>query len=223
MARELVIDKQQGKIVECTCRECNRRTRHEIVVEATLRGTTGSNFHEVSWAKEYQVVRCLGCESMAFRRTQGSDLDMVQIGEDDWEYQPREEVFPSPVEGRQPLPDHALLPQKVQRIYEESLQALNERQDVLCGIGIRAIVETICKNKKAQGRDLASQINSLVTQGVLTGDGAKILHKLRTLGNKSAHEVKPHSNQELSLAFDVVDHLVLGVYILPKHSKRTFR
>jgi hypothetical protein len=59
--------------------------------------------------------------------------------------------------------------------------------------------------------------------GVLTQDGADILHKLRTLGNDAAHEVKPHSLQELGLAFDVVDHLLLGVYILPDHAKKTFK
>jgi hypothetical protein len=57
----------------------------------------------------------------------------------------------------------------------------------------------------------------------LTKDGADILHKLRTLGNDAAHEVKPHSLQELGLAFDVVDYLLLGVFILPVNAKKTFK
>ncbi|WP_305800612.1 hypothetical protein, partial [Thiolapillus sp.] len=39
--------------------------------------------------------------------------------------------------------------------------------------------------------------------------------ELRTLGNEAAHEVKPHNNATLTLALDVIDHLLKGVYILP--------
>jgi hypothetical protein len=49
---------------------------------------------------------------------------------------------------------------------------------------------------------------------------AEILHDLRFMGNKAAHEVKAHSTQELNLAFDVVEHLLKTVYILPEQAKR---
>ena len=89
-------------------------------------------------------------------------------------------------------------------------------------MGIRALVETICKDKQAKGKDLFNKINDLVTIGVLTSDGATILHKIRTLGNDAAHEVKPHKFEQLSLAMDVCEHLLQGVYILPDHTKETF-
>lgn len=224
MTNELAINKNQGKKLECACRECNRTTKHEIVTEATLTGATGSRDYEIYWATEYQVVRCLGCETLSFRRASSNSEDgYIQIGEDEWIENIHEEIYPSPYEGRQLISDVHLLPEKIQRIYEESLTALNNSQEVLCGIGVRAIVETVCKDKNATGGDLYSKINSLVSQGVLTQDGANILHKLRTLGNNAAHEVKPHTPKELGLAFDVVDHLLLGVYILPQHAKLTFK
>lgn len=217
------INKHQGRKVECLCRECHRNTKHEIVTEVTLRGTYGPSDFGIDWMVDYQVVRCLGCETLSFRKAEGTEDDLVQIGEDEWEYQPRVDIYPNPSEGRQPLSDANLLPTKVQRIYEESLKALNDTQPVLCGIGVRAIVETICKDKSSPGGDLFQKINGLVGLGVLTQDGAGILHKVRTLGNDAAHEVKPHSLEELGLAFDVVDHLLLGVYILPEHAKKTFK
>lgn len=219
MTNKLIVNKQAGTKVDCLCRECGRSTKHEIVADADLRGSSGP----IDWSIEHQVVRCLGCETISFRRTEGTEDDVVQVGEDEWEYQPRVEIYPSPSEGRQPLADSTLLPDKIECIYKETLQALNETQPVLCGIGIRAIIETVCKDRNATGGDLYNQINSLIALGVLTQDGADILHKLRTLGNSAAHEVKPHSLEELGLAFDVVDHLLLGVYILPEHAKRTFR
>ena len=148
---------------------------------------------------------------------------LVQIGEDEWEYQPLVHLYPSPEVGRSPLADVDILPEKVSRIYSETIKALNQSHEVLCGIGVRAIIETVCKDKNASGKDLHRKINSLVALGVLTQDGADILHKLRTLGNKSAHEVQPHTTKELGLALDVVDHLLLGVYILPEQAKHTFK
>jgi len=63
--------------------------------------------------------------------------------------------------GRILISDAILLPEKVERIYEETLSALNYRQQVLCGVGIRAIIETICKDKKESGKDLNEKIKSL--------------------------------------------------------------
>ncbi|BAL24628.1 DUF4145 domain-containing protein [Azoarcus sp. KH32C] len=223
MTNEFTINRQQGQKITSLCRECHRETKHEVITEATLSGSHGPAEYPIEWSIEHQVIRCLGCETISFRKTTGSDQDYVQVGEDEWEYQPLIEVYPNPREGRQALTDASLLPDKIQRIYEESLQAINDTQPVLCGIGIRAIIETVCKDKSATGGDLFNKINSLVGLGVLTQDGANILHKLRTMGNDAAHEVKPHSLKELGLAFDVVDHLLLGVYILPEHAKKTFK
>jgi len=139
------------------------------------------------------------------------------------EYSIYEDIFPNPEEGRVSVEDANLLPPNLKRIYDETLKSLNSNQPVLTGIGIRAIVETVCKDKIAVGTDLFCKINGLVAQGVLTKDGAGILHKLRTLGNEAAHEVKPHDNVQLGLAFDVIDHLLQGVYILPIHAKEKFK
>jgi Domain of unknown function (DUF4145) len=220
---EMLINKRQGQQIESACRECRRSTKHEIVTEATLSGSSGSRDFEVCWAVEHQVIRCMGCDTFSFRRVSSNDQDVYQTSEDEWIYNEQEDIYPNPHEGRVPLADDDLLPPKVQRIYGETLTSLNNRQNVLCGIGIRAIVETVCKDKQSKGKDLNSKINSLVSQGVLTKDGADILHKLRTLGNNAAHEAQPHTPDELRLAFDVLDHLLLGVYILPIHAKKTFR
>lgn len=99
-------------------------------------------------------------------------------------------------------------------IYTEAAKALYSNQPILAGVGIRAILETICKDKSAPGAKLYEKIDGLKNQGVLSPNGAVVLHKLRVLGNTSAHEVKPQSNDHLSLAFDVLDNLLMNVYIL---------
>lgn len=94
--------------------------------------------------------------------------------------------------------------------------ALSNQAPVLTGIGLRALLETVCKEKNATGHDLLKKIDSLVSSGILTPASAAILHKIRALGNAAAHEVKPHSDKQLGLAMDIVQHLLKDVYILPK-------
>lgn len=67
----------------------------------------------------------------------------------------------------------------------------------------------------------SKKIDSLVSASVLTPASA-ILHKIRTLGNQAAHEVKPHSDRQLSLAMNIVEHLLKDVYVLPKQAESEF-
>jgi Domain of unknown function (DUF4145) len=111
----------------------------------------------------------------------------------------------------------------LKQVYGETMKALNRNQPILCGLGIRAVVETVAKERGAKGKDLKERIDHLVDLKILTEGNAEILHKLRTLGNKSAHEAKAHSSAELALALDVVDHLLAAVYTLPKRASRAFK
>lgn len=78
------------------------------------------------------------------------------------------------------------------------------------------------RRKNAVGSNLLQKIDALTVKGVLTPAGTGILHKIRTLGNAAAHEVKPHSEKQLGLAMDVIEHLLTDVYILPKQVEAEF-
>jgi hypothetical protein len=82
------------------------------------------------------------------------------------------------------------------------------------------LVEVVCKERKAPGKDLQKRIDGLVENGDLTAAGAAILHSIRTMGNEAAHEVKAHASEDLSTAFDVVEHLLMGIYILPAKASK---
>jgi len=103
----------------------------------------------------------------------------------------------------------------ISRIYSETHSALCNKLPILAGIGIRALVETVCKEKVAVGSNLEQKTDDLVGKGVLTQIGAETLHSMRIVGNEAAHEVKPHSEETLGLAMDVVEHMLNDVYILP--------
>ena len=217
-------DVETNAKIDVACGVCKRSTKHKILSDIHLSGRKDiSEYEFYDWNNEYQIIQCQGCEAVAFRQTHENSEDYYQVSHDEIEYAKSIDVYPNPEGGRQPLDDEYLLPSNLNRIYSETIKSLNSNHSVLTGIGIRAVVETICKDKNSRGRDLFAKINDLVTQGVLTQDGADILHKLRSLGNQAAHEVKPHDNVQLGLAMDVIDHLIQGVYILPHHAKFKFK
>jgi len=224
-SEELKLNETKDKKLLVSCGECKRKTNHVVLVSADLSGTDElGHEYEVHWSSNHQIIQCQGCDTISFRKAnQNSQDSPIQIGPDEWEEDIYEELYPNRNEGRVPIKDVHLLPTDIERIYAETLKAMNGDQPVLSGIGIRALIETTSKERNANGKDLMEKINDLVTQGVLTKDGADILHKLRVLGNKAAHEVKPHSTDQLSLAMDVIEHLLQGVYILPYHAKRKFK
>jgi hypothetical protein len=212
--------KKTNQDIDVTCGVCKRTTKHLILRDIYLTGREETGQEEYYyWNDDYQIIQCKGCETVSFRKTHTNSEDLDSQGDSSVHI----DIYPNPQEGRNPLQDTHLLPSNLFRIYKETLCSLNSGLAVLTGIGIRAIVETVCKDKQANGTDLFHKINDLVNQGVLTRDGADILHKLRTLGNDAAHEVKPHDKVQLGLALDVIDHLLLGVYILPYHAKAKFK
>lgn len=224
-SKELKLNKTKDNKLPLSCGVCKRKTNHVVLASADLSGTDEMNDgYEIHWSSNHEIVQCLGCDTISFRiASQNSEDDPIQIGPNEWAENVYEELYPNRNEGRVPIKDDYLLPTDIERIYTETIKAMNGDQPVLSGIGIRALIETTSKERNANGKDLMEKINDLVTQGVLTKDGADILHKLRVLGNKAAHEVKPHTTDQLSLAMDVIDHLLQGVYILPYHAKRKLK
>jgi hypothetical protein len=212
MAETITDNKTQNEEYWLPCGKCNRNTRHKVRQSVEVNGEEdwGYNYWE-----RYQIVQCQGCDVVSFRESRANSEDTIDDEEKGKSF-PLEAVnlYPSRIAGRQELRQVHLLPRKVARIYSETHSALCNNQPVLTGVGIRALVETVCQEKAAAGHDLKQKIDNLVTKGVLTTTGADILHKMRVLGNKAAHEVEPHSEETLNVAMDVIEHLLQDVYIL---------
>jgi len=223
ISEQMELNKSQNIEMELPCVKCAGKTSHKVLVSVDIRGDESDGEWSIQWCNDYQIVQCGGCKSKSFRNVSSSSEDHYQISETEWELDEYEILYPSRIEGRRTLNDEAhYLPSKVQRVYKETIQALNNNSPILAGIGLRALIETICKEKSAEGRNLLLKIDDLVVKQILTPTGSTILHKIRTLGNDAAHEVKPHSEKQLSLAMDVVEHVLTDVYILPNKVESEF-
>jgi hypothetical protein len=202
------------------CGQCKNETCHTIATSIDIKAMDFWNL--VEFEESYQIVQCQGCKVFSFRKTHTEYEEIKSERTKTTHNVPRtrQELYPSRVAGRHKLSQQHLLPAQVATIYDETHTALCNKQPVLAGIGIRALVETVCKEKAAQGGSLEKKIDSLISLGILTNDGAEILHSLRILGNEAAHEVKPHLEQTLGAAMDVVEHLLKTVYVLPAIASR---
>lgn len=218
------LNKTQGNELKLPCVNCDGKTSHTVLVSVDKFGEEKHHNWSIEWSSSYQVIQCNGCKENSFRSVSSTSEDYMQIAEDEWVLDENEKLFPSRVEGRKGLGrDKHLLPYKLQEIYDETTQALVGSSPILAGVGLRAIIETVCKEKNASGNNLLQQIDDLVVKNILTPAGSVILHKIRTLGNKAAHEVEPHSDKQLALAMDVAEHLLEDIYILPKRVEREFK
>jgi hypothetical protein len=220
---KLTLNSDVNKDINVQCPQCVGLTAHKILANANL---SGGDRH-MDWQTDYQILQCNGCKTISYRSAASNSEDfdhyIDEYGSEDIVHTITEKLYPPRIYGYSGLgEDRWRLPDSLRRIYDETSSALTTDQPVLTGIGVRAILETLCKDKAANGSNLLTQIDDLVTKGILTPARASVLHQIRTLGNLSAHEVAPHTPAQLSLAMKVVDHLLEEVYILPEKTQRLF-
>jgi hypothetical protein len=211
---EIRMDVTKDKERYLPCPLCSNDTRHKTLTSADYVGVATDM--EFDWLERHEIVQCLGCEYLSFRKASTNSESYSHDEHGDIQPDIKEELFPSRIGGRRDLANTHYLPSEVKRIYQEAKLAVANPQPTLAGIGIRALVETVCKEKSASGGNLEQKIDSLAAAGLLTTEGSEILHGLRFLGNDAAHESTPHSKKTLNVALDVIENLLTNVYILPK-------
>lgn len=213
MHRSINDPKHIGRTYQIPCSDCDNKTRHQV-----LACVSESGYHEEigSWTQDYEIIMCLGCECISFRKDWQSADEMEQDEEGKLVSTSHPEIFPQRIQGRKRLKEDHYLPHQIREIYHEVHQAIHNGQKILAGIGIRAIVEAVCAEKKANGKSLFERIDDLATQNVLTTEGAQILHGTRLLGNEAAHEVRAPKDRQLMAALEVAEQLLRNVFILPQ-------
>lgn len=208
------INKSVGETVRVLCNTCDNSPAHTVLASVDIGSSGGDEEYTVYGLMVHQLVQCCGCQEITYKTTSSNSED------DDYDrhgnhYQiETETLYPPRMAGRKGLADDYAVPREIMAMYVESHQALISGFPILTGIGLRGLLDAVCKERNASGRNLLKKIDDLVEQRVLTPQGAAVLHHIRALGNDSAHEAKPHSVKQLSLAMEVVEHLLKDVYIL---------
>lgn len=197
------------KHIKSYCRDCCKNTNHNVLSEHT-----DAYREEYSCDISYQILQCLGCDTKSFRNV-FYDLEAAYpTDENNWEVPEEVTVYPKAVEGHKEIKNLWDLPDIVRTIYSEVLTALRENSKVLAGLGLRAVVEAVCNDLTIPGRNLEVRINKLVSSGYISKNDAERLHGIRFMGNDAAHDIKTPKSTTLSVALQIVEHLIASVYIL---------
>lgn len=221
VTKSFKLEDKNDRTYRIVCRECARKTLHSVVCSYNEDGSVESKYGNIliDWGCKNQIIQCLGCETVSFRKVAWNSECMDPYNDApvyDFTY------YPAHSEGLTGAIEQDWLPLQLQSIYKETIFSIENNQYILAGVGIRAIVEAICKEKNVVGRDLYKKINSLKEEDIVTPDGAHILHKLRVLGNDAAHEVKAHTSDQLELAMKIINHMLEATYIIPSRVQQVF-
>lgn len=217
---DLILNPKKNERI--VCKECSRETVHSIISTYTENGNEEcGNGNSVQWCCHNQIIQCLGCETVSFR-TVSTCSEEYDYDENNQMYAIKTiKYYPGRNKEVKSINSYSL-PYSIQKIYEETILAIENELFILAGVGIRAIIETICKDLSAIGNNLYNKIDDLKEKSFITPEGANILHKLRGLGNDAAHEVKAHDSKQLELAMHIIDHMLDSTYIIPNKVKEVF-
>lgn len=199
---------EKKKQVYHSCASCVRDTWHSVLEEHI------ESYYEYRMDTIYQIVQCCGCHTVSFRKVVRDYESAYPIDDYEWDVPEDISCFPSILKGHREL-EHVLdLPDTVREIYTQSIQAIKDNSNILAGIGLRATIEAICKDRCITGRTLEKRIDSLAKGGLISQKDAERLHAIRFLGNDAAHEIKKPDAKNLLIALRIIEHLLVNIYIL---------
>ncbi|MBD3337810.1 MAG: DUF4145 domain-containing protein [Candidatus Lokiarchaeota archaeon] len=194
------------------CNRCKSDTNHELKSEHHRDSYYDeANFQEIIG---FRFFICAGCETGVleeyYTNTGYKDDNEKQLF--DYEYHPIRSEFH--VERK----IFIKLPKKLNTIYREILNAFNSEANVLCAIGIRALLEGICADKKITGTNLSEKIDNL--DNILPQNIVDNLHSIRFIGNSAAHELSSPKRIDLRLAIDILQDILNYLYELDYKTSR---
>lgn len=208
----------KGKEIWAPCGHCGKQTAHLALTEVDLEDSTTDE--DIKWWSQNYIIQCRGCKTVSFCEESQCTEDLLFNKDGNAELEVQQKVYPGRVAGRPLLEEFIRLPYGIAMIYKQTHEATCSKLSILAGIGLRAIVEAICKENHCRGKSLLLKINNLVVQGIITQSDADILQTIRIMGNEAAHEVSANSEEELVTALEVVEHLLRGVYLIRQKAQK---
>lgn len=206
--------KKKDNFIKIQCVYCERETNHKKVWEKNIH----EDFDEGDiWQDTtYSAYSCRGCNTITFRIVSANSEEIETAENGDMAFTEHTNYYPKRsnrmIKERIDIYD---APPKVRRIYHETIEAYNNELPILCGVGVRAIIEAICLEEGITVHGLDNKINALIQKGVVTAKLGEGLHENRLLGNESAHELESFGDMQLSIAIRLIENVLESHYSTP--------
>ncbi|WP_340010804.1 DUF4145 domain-containing protein [Paenibacillus sp. FSL H7-0690] len=229
------------------CKRCKRHTNHKVLSNDNIPLSytiSASGFDDYNFHDEYHIVQCMGCDNVCFANVYSGD-DCQEVDEDGYLfYDTVYTVYPEepkPVAIKRifyQVSNFTNVPSFINQVYHEVVSSFNTEANLLPAVGLRTIVEAICKEVKVidgfvykedgtqvvnkEGNPLRSdnlqgKINGLHEMGIITLPQRNILHQIRLLGNYAVHEIEFPKRKTIRLGIEIIEKTLENIYELDKY------
>lgn len=193
------------------CNNCNCETNHTCQGEHYRDYPNYNNDGSLGFVERqgYRLWICAGCESGTLE-----DYYIFDVTDTMYKNELMHQITYCPERNKLHVKSKEFkqLPKALTNIYREMLGSYNNNLAVLCALGIRALLEGICADKKIKGRSLREKIDEM--DSILPKNIVANLHSIRFTGNEAAHELSSPSMDELRLAIELCEDLLNFLYEL---------
>lgn len=116
------------------------------------------------------------------------------------------------------------IPSRLRKIYKEIIAAYQQEMNLLCAVGLRALLEGICISEGINdeiaynllpGKDpqkKPGKLNTLKDKCNIPQDIIDSLCKMAVFGNDATHKLDATSQHDISLAIDLIEALLTTLY-----------
>jgi hypothetical protein len=209
---------QETKRIFCNC--CKGETNHLLRARYSRprKVADGEDVFHVRNSAAYEIFdcgelrssiwSCAGCDEETF------ELEHRYIEEG---FEGNGSFFPTrleeqPEDSIQPKGFKVLNPE-LDRLYREVIASFARDCLLLCTIGLRALVEKVCRDKGLTERNLEHRIDEL-SRFLPSLNVIEALHEFRFAGNAAAHELQALTRDDARKAIEVMEDLLSFLYDL---------
>lgn len=199
------------------CNRCGHHTIHKVVV--AYEGKWDDDEAGLFGGEEHRILKCGGCDSVIYSVSSWDSeaWDTDENGETI--FKPTTKVFPAP-QVKKIDTDHLFsLPRKIYRVLEETLRAQSDNSLILATVGLRILIEQICKESNCAGTNLEQRIADLHAKGSISAEEADLFQKVRTFGNKGAHLGEGMNIDQIASGLEISVHLLEELFVNPAKKK----
>ncbi|WP_143651669.1 DUF4145 domain-containing protein [Streptomyces sp. SS07] len=201
-----------GNTVAGRCPHCAHQATLTCTNHHELRGTKDTS-QEPMAVRYLMILECHWCkrESVFLRL---ADFEWHQVASlrhiANMSTKCLEQVWPKKTP-RELAPE---APETVREVFAEGALAEAASAYRLAGIGYRATVEQIVKERGASGKNLRDRITSLKDLGA-SQEIVDAFHEARFVGNDAAHDALAYSAEEIADIAELIHEAVLVLYVQP--------
>ena len=224
---------QQKKIVKAHCNSCLGEKNHKLLYTEEMKGSDpiigdfDQELGSMDWSETYEMIKCLGCDSVSLRQTLWCSED--NPGESRVQYFPPtiQRQIPKWIERlapEDPFSDKKLNKNEAKAKYRRDLLeqiyiALNNDSPLVALMGIRALLESVMIDKVGDTVGFGAKLHAFEQGKFVTPLQRKQLADVLDIGHATIHRHYTPNPQAIELALGLTENILQSIYVHPLTAK----